>query len=60
MTTHQLAQQVMAERGLNTADKKLVKAIGKRVGSCLRHHRSKGVVRSVTRPESFLLWEINP
>ena len=58
MTTHQLAQQVMAERGLNTADKKLVKAIGKRVGLCLRHHRSRELVRSIKGPESFLLWEI--
>ena len=58
LKTSELTRHVMAERGLNTADKKLVKAISKRVGSCLRHHRSKGTVRSVKGPESFLLWEI--
>lgn len=40
----------MAERGLNTADVRLVKTIGKRVGACLRHWRVKGVVVSVPRP----------
>ena len=58
LSTHELTQMVMAERGLNTADRKLVKTIGKRVGSCLRHHRSKGTVRSAKGPESYLLWEI--
>ena len=58
LSTHELTQMVMAERGLNTADPKLVRTIGKRVGSSLRHHRSKGTVRSAKGPESFLLWEI--
>ena len=58
LSTHELTQMVMAERGMNTADRKLVKTIGKRVGSCLRHHRSKGVVRSLKGAESYLLWEI--
>lgn len=60
MTTQQLAQFVMAERGLNTADKKLVKTVAKRVGSALRHHRAKGTLRSIKGPDSFLLWEITP
>ncbi len=55
-----LAQFVMAERGLNTADKKLVKTVAKRVGSALRHHRAKGTLRSIKGPDSFLLWEITP
>ncbi len=58
LSTHELTQMFMAERGLNTADRKLVKTIGKRVGSSLRHHRNKGTVRSIKGPESFLLWEI--
>lgn len=57
MTAQQLAQHFMAERGLNTADKRLVKTIGKRIGSSLRHHRAKGVLRSVPG-EGRLLWEV--
>jgi hypothetical protein len=39
---------VMAERGMNTADKRLLKIAGKRFGACLRHYRVKGLIRSVT------------
>lgn len=58
MTAQQLAQHFMAERGMNTADKKLVKTIGKRIGACLRHHRGKGLLRSISGPGPLLLWEI--
>lgn len=58
LTTHDLAQHVMAGRGLNTADKRLVQLVGKRVGACLRHHRNRGLVRSRSGPGSYLVWEI--
>lgn len=58
MTAQELAQHVMAERGLNTADKQLVRLIGKRVGSSLRHHRAKGWVTSEKGDGPNLLWEI--
>lgn len=58
LTTHDLAQHVMGERGLNTADKKLVRMIGKRVGACLRHQRDKELVRSEAGSGQFVLWEI--
>ena len=58
MTAQQLAQRLMAARGLNTADKRLVRTIGKRVGSCLRHHRAKGTLRSMQGKGPHLLWEI--
>lgn len=58
MTAQELAQHVMAERGLNTADKRLVRLIGKRVGSSLRHHRAKGWVTSRESDGPHLLWEI--
>ena len=58
MTSHDLALHVMAERGLNTADRGLVKTVQKRVGSCLRWHRAKGVLRSREGHGGFLLWEI--
>ena len=46
LTAQEIAQHVMVGRGLNTTDKRMVKLIGKRVGSCLRHHRERGLVRS--------------
>tara|TARA_R110000787_G_scaffold36855_4_gene93822 strand:+ start:2520 stop:2960 length:441 start_codon:yes stop_codon:yes gene_type:complete len=58
MTTEELAQHVMAGRSMNTADKNLTKTVTKRVGSCLRHHRAKGVLRSVKGADGFLVWEL--
>lgn len=46
-STQELTMHVMAERGMNTADKRLVKTVSKRVSASLRHHRLKGVIRSV-------------
>ena len=58
LTAQEIARHVMAERGLNTADKPLVRVIGKRVGACLRHHRDKGLVRSEKGPGPFLVWKL--
>ena len=58
LTAQDIAQHVMAERGLNTSDTKLVRLIGKRVGACLRHQRAKGLVRSKPRPGQYQFWEI--
>lgn len=58
MDTQELARHVMAQRGLNTADKRLVRTIGKRVGSAMRHLRSRGLVKSEKGPAQCLVWEI--
>lgn len=57
-STQELTMHVMAERGMNTADKGLVKTVGKRVGACLRHHRTKGLIRSVDGLGDRLAWEV--
>lgn len=57
-STQELTMHVMAERGMNTADKRLVKTVSKRVGSALRHHRNKGVIRSVAGLGDRLAWEV--
>jgi len=49
---------VMAERGMNTADKGLVKTVTKRVGASLRHHRARGLIRSVGGLGGLLVWEV--
>ena len=59
MTAQQLAQHFMAQRGLNIADKKLVKTIAKRISSGLRHYRNQGSLRSFEGEGSCLLWEVN-
>lgn len=57
-STQELTMHVMAERGMNTADRKLVKTVGQRVGACLRHHRTKGLIRSIDGLGDRLAWEI--
>ena len=42
---------------MNTAGKRPVKAVGKRVGTCLRHRRTKGHIRSVEGLGDGLAWE---
>ncbi len=58
LTTHDIAQHVMAERGLNTSDKQLVRLVGKRFGACLRHQRGKELVRSEPGPGQYQFWAI--
>jgi hypothetical protein len=59
-STQELTMHVMAERGMNTADKRLVKTVGKRVGACLRHHRTRGVVQSVKGLGERISWVLAP
>jgi hypothetical protein len=48
----------MGERGLNTADKALVKAMGKRIGAALRNCRDRGLIASENGSGGFLIWSI--
>jgi hypothetical protein len=57
-STQEVTMHVMAERGMNTADKRLVKTITKRVTACLRHYRQKGVLRNAIPLGKRLAWEI--
>jgi hypothetical protein len=57
-STQELTMHVMAERGMNTADSRLVKTVGKRVGACLRHHRTKGLIRSAKGLGDRIAWEV--
>lgn len=58
MTSKELTFHVMAERGLNVHDKRLVRIIQKRVGACLKHYRERNVLQSSKGPGSFLLWKV--
>ena len=58
MTAQELAQHVMVDRGLNTADKRLLQTMSKRVGACLSNHRAAGVVKSEEGPNGLLVWSV--
>jgi hypothetical protein len=58
LEARQIAILIMGERGLSTADRQLEQVIKMRVRACLRHWRSKGVVRSKPGPKNAGLWEI--
>jgi hypothetical protein len=57
-STQELTMHVMAERSMNTADKRLVKTVEKRVGACLRHHRTKGLVQSAKGLGDRIAWQV--
>ena len=60
MNSRELTHYVMAERGLNVADKRVVRTIQKRIGACLKHYKHKGTLTASKGPGSFLLWKITP
>jgi hypothetical protein len=59
MTSRDIAVEMLLNRALNTQDQKLLALMVKRVGVALRLQRNNGVVRSLTGPGQFMLWEIN-
>lgn len=58
LSTKDSAQLVMAERGLNNADKRLVRTMGKRIGATMRSLRNRGLVRSKQGTGQYMLWGI--
>ncbi len=55
--TSDIAARLMAERGMDGQDRRLVEQITKRIVSTLRHQGQKGTVRSQPGPGRMLLWE---
>ncbi|WP_395015432.1 hypothetical protein [Dongia sp.] len=58
MHSQEITHFVMAERGLNVSDKRLVRTIQKRIGACLKHYRNRGVLEGTKGPGSFILWRV--
>lgn len=58
LSTTALSERVMKERGLDAGNGQLRRVMARRVGACLRNHRKRGVVRSITEPGAFNLWEL--
>lgn len=57
LTSEEIAQRVMAERGLDTGNARLLKLMVKRTGACLRHWEKRGAARKRPGPGKFMLWE---
>ncbi len=53
-----IAARLMAERCMDDQDRKLVRAVSKRVGMTLRHQERRGTVRSQPGPGRTMLWEV--
>jgi hypothetical protein len=58
LTTAEIAQRVMAERGLDTANARLLRTMVKRAGACLRHWERRGVAKKEPGSGQFKLWEL--
>ena len=58
LTTQDIAMRVMAERGLDTANVRLLKTMTKRAGACLRNLQKQGAVTRQPGPGQFMLWEL--
>ena len=58
LTTQDIAMRVMAERGLDTANVRLLKTMTKRAGACLRNLQKQGAVSHQPGPGQFMLWEV--
>ena len=56
--TPAIAARLMAERGLDGQDRKLVRNLTKRVGMTLRHQEQRGTVRSQAGTGRVILWEV--
>jgi hypothetical protein len=53
-----LSGRIIAERGPNTGDPKLRRAMSKRVGMALRYQRTNGMVREVAM-DGAVGWEVD-
>jgi hypothetical protein len=58
LTTQDIAQRVMAERGLDTANARLLLTMTKRAGACLRNLQKQSAVARQPGPGQFMLWEL--
>ena len=58
LSTTDLTERVMAERGLDRQDVALYRTMSKRVGACLRHwEKKRGAIRSMPGMGQVRLWE---
>jgi hypothetical protein len=56
--TPAIAARLMAERGMDGQDRKLVRQTMKRIAATLRHQGQRGTVRSQPGPGRVVVWEV--
>ena len=57
--TPAIAARLMAERGMDGQDRRLLRNVTKRVGMTLRHQEQRGTVRCHPGEGRLLLWEVS-
>jgi anti-sigma factor RsiW len=61
LTTNELTEAVMKERGLAIDNASLFRTISRRVGASMRYFKTgKGLIRDMPGPGQQHLWQINP
>lgn len=58
MSVKDIADRIMAMRGLNAGDRSLRRNMVKRVGMALRYQRTNGIVREANGPGQCVLWGV--
>ena len=58
LTTADIAERIIAERGWDTADRGLRSKLGNRAGRVLRDQRLRGGVRALEGPGPYSRWEL--
>jgi len=58
LTSQDIAKELIATRGLDAGDTKLLRKMTKRCGVALRHQRDNGLVRSQQAEGMFMVWEV--
>ena len=58
VATHEVVRRLMAERGQDVQDRRLVKLTMKRVGMAFSRQKAAGTVRAIQRAGPVTLWEV--
>lgn len=58
LSTVDVAQRIMADRGIDADDRRAVRLATKRIGMTLSHQKVKGTVRALPGAGTMGLWEV--
>lgn len=58
LSAQEIADLIIAERGLNAADRGLARTMRKRVDMALRYQRTNGIVEELSTKEGGICWKL--
>jgi hypothetical protein len=58
MTAKEIANRIIAERGLNSGDRALARNMNKRVGMAIRYQRTNGMINEAGMSGQEVVWKI--